>query len=145
MKMWVTLNDLETTKIERFVNQVNESGRFQLHKDWKMALEKLRILKEGKPTHTAILLFGKDPPPYNIHIGRFKTPSMIIDDRMIRATLFEAVEECMKYIISHLKVAFEFTGEIQRNEIFEYPISAIRELVLNAVVHRDYTSPEIFN
>lgn len=137
----VTLNDLETTKIERFVNQVNESGRFQLHKDWQMSLEKLRILKEGKPTHSAILLFGKEPPPYNIHIGRFETPSMIIDDKMIRATLFEAVEECMKYIISHLKVAFEFTGEIQRNEIFEYPISAIRELVLNAVVHRDYTSP----
>lgn len=66
---------------------------------------------------------------------------MIIDDRMIRATLFDAVEECMKYIISHLKVAFEFTGEIQRTEIFEYPLSAIRELVLNAVVHRDYTSP----
>lgn len=79
--------------------------------------------------------------PYNIHIGRFKTPSTIIDDRMIRATLFDAVEECMKYILSHMKVAFEFTGEIQRNEIFEYPLSAIRELVLNAVVHRDYTSP----
>jgi len=88
-----TLNDLETTKIERFVNQVNESGRFQLHKHWQMSLEKLRILKEGKPTHSSILLFGKDPPPYNIHIGRFKTPSMIIDDRMICATLFEAVEE----------------------------------------------------
>lgn len=63
------------------------------------------------------------------------------DTLEFKTSLFEAVEECMKYIISHLKVAFEFTGEIQRNEIFEYPISAIRELVLNAVVHRDYTSP----
>ncbi len=60
---------------------------------------------------------------------------------MIRSTLFDAVEESIKYIVSHLKVAFEFTGEIQRNEIFEYPLSAVRELVLNAVVHRDYTNP----
>ncbi len=47
----------------------------------------------------------------------------------------------MKFIISHLKVAFEITGKIQRTEIFEYPVSALRELLLNAVVHRDYTSP----
>ena len=60
---------------------------------------------------------------------------------MIQTTLFDAVEKSMNYIISHLKVAFEFTGEIQRTEIFEYPLAAIRELVLNAVVHRDYTSP----
>ena len=37
--------------------------------------------------------------------------------------------------------AFEFTGEIQRTEIMEYPIEAIRELVINAIIHRDYTSP----
>jgi ATP-dependent DNA helicase RecG len=66
---------------------------------------------------------------------------MIIDDRMIRGTLFAVVEEAMKFIISHLKVAFEITGKIQRNEIFEYPVPALRELLLNAVVHRDYTSP----
>ncbi len=40
-----------------------------------------------------------------------------------------------------IKVAFEFTGEIQRKEVFEYPLNALREIVLNAIVHRDYTSP----
>jgi ATP-dependent DNA helicase RecG len=51
------------------------------------------------------------------------------------------VEETMMYILSHIKVAFEFTGAIQRKEVFEYPLNALREIVLNAVVHRDYTSP----
>ena len=60
---------------------------------------------------------------------------------MIKETLYEAVEQCMKYIISWMKVAFEFTGEIQRTEIMEYPILAIRELIINAIIHRDYTSP----
>jgi ATP-dependent DNA helicase RecG len=61
---------------------------------------------------------------------------------MIRGSLFEAVENTMTFIISHLKVAFEITGETsQRTEIFEYPLPAIRELILNAIVHRDYTSP----
>ncbi|MBI5677174.1 MAG: hypothetical protein HZC52_01475 [Planctomycetes bacterium] len=88
-----------------------------------------------------MLLFGKDNPPYAIHIGRFKTPSTIIDDRMIRGTLFQVVEESMRFIISHLKVAFEIVAEIERREIYEYPLPALRELLLNAVVHRDYTSP----
>ena len=34
-----TLSDLDKTKIERFIDRVNESGRFQLHKDWKISLE----------------------------------------------------------------------------------------------------------
>ena len=38
-------------------------------------------------------------------------------------------------------MAFEITGELQRREIFDYPVPALRELLLNAVVHRDYTSP----
>jgi len=67
---------------------------------------------------------------------------MIIDDKMVRSTLFEAVEETMRIIISHLKVDFEITGKkVERTEIFEYPLDAIREIVLNYIIHRDYTSP----
>ena len=135
------LLDLDEKKIQKFVERVNEGGRFHLDGTWKNALEKLSFLKNGIPTNGAMLLFGKDAPSYNIHIGRFKTPSTILDDRMFRCTLFEAVEQSMRYIMSHLKVAFEFTGELQRNEIFEYPLAALREILLNAVVHRDYTSP----
>jgi len=48
----------------------------------------------------------------------------------------------MQEIISHLKFAFEITGtSTKRNEIAEYPLDAIRELLLNSVVHRDYQSP----
>jgi ATP-dependent DNA helicase RecG len=135
------LKDLDEIKIEHFIHKVNEGGRFHLENKWQNALEKLSLLKNGQPTNGAMLLFGKKAPQYNIHIGRFKTPYTIIDDRMINSTLFEAVEESMRYIISHIKVAFEFTGDIQRNEIFEYPLAALRELLLNSVVHRDYTSP----
>jgi len=107
----------------------------------KEAIEKLNLLNNNKPTNAAKLLFAKEQTIYNIHIGRFKTPTMILDDKMLRLTLYEAVEETMYYILSHIKVAFEFTGEVSRTEIFEYPKKALRELVLNAIIHRDYTSP----
>lgn len=87
-----------------------------------------------------MLLFAKEPLMYDIHVGRLKTSSLILDDKIIRNTLFEAVEETMRYIIGHLKVAYEITGETtQRTEIFEYPLTAIRELVLNS-----YYTPGIY-
>ena len=137
----IRYEDLDTDKIDTFIKKVNETKRFRLVDDRVVNLVKLNLLKELKPTNASKLLFAKEQTLYNIHIGRFKTPSMIIDDKMIKETLFEAVEKTMMYIISHIKVAFEFTGEVSRIEIFEYPIKALRELVLNAIVHRDYTSP----
>jgi len=67
------------------------------------------------------LLFAKEPIRHNVHIGRFKTPSMIIDDRQFTDTLFEVVEQSMTFIVSHISVAFEFDGSIQRKERFAYP------------------------
>lgn len=136
-----TLGDLDEHKIQTFLRRVTEGDRFRVEGDWQTVLGKLGYLKDGAPTHAAMLLFGKNDPPYALHIGRFKTPSTIIDDRMLRGTLFQVVEEAMRFIHSHLRVAFEITGEIERREIYDYPLPALRELVLNAVVHRDYTSP----
>ena len=105
-------------------------------------MKKLRLLNGGKVSNAALLLFAREDVMYNVHLGRFKTPYTIIDDRMLRLPLFEAVEETMKYIKSQIKYAFEITGySTQRTEIPEYPLDALRELVLNAIVHRDYLSP----
>ena len=132
---------LDTDKIDKFFTKVNESGRFRLTGNRIENLQKLNLLKNAIPSNAAMLLFVKEQMIYNIHIGRFKTPSMILDDKMLKLSLYDAVEETMYYLLSHIKVAFEFTGEISRTEIFEYPKKALRELVLNTIIHRDYTSP----
>ena len=135
-------DDLDEQKIIAFIERVNQSGRFNLSGTPYECLQKLRLIKNNIPTNAAMLLFSKEELFYNVHIGRFKTQSHIIDDKMVRGTLFEAVENTLTFIISHLKVAFEITGRTsQRTEIFEYPLPALRELVLNAIIHRDYTSP----
>ena len=138
----LTINDLDVLKVSRFLEKVKEKGRYPLQNDWKENLEKLRLINGETITNAAWLLFGKEAPGYNVHIGRFKTPSLIIDDKMLNETLFETVEESMRYIIGQIKVAFEITGmPTSRTEIFEYPLPALRELVLNSIIHRDYLSP----
>ena len=134
------LNSLSVSKIEQFIDQVNQCDRFTLDKSPLLALEKLKYVVNNRPTLAAMLLFANNPLRHHIHIGRFKTPTMIIDDRQITDTLFEAVEQAMKFLVSHISVAFEFDGSLQRKERFSYPLPALREALLNAVVHRDYAN-----
>jgi ATP-dependent DNA helicase RecG len=137
-----SIDDLDILKIEKFIDKTNQIGRFTLEGSPGENLEKLRLIHKYQVSNAAVLLFSKGDTIYNVHLGRFKTPSHIIDDKMLRGTLFDVVEETMKYIVSHIKVAFEITGRTtQRTEIFEYPLAALRELVLNAIIHRDYLSP----
>ena len=133
--------DLDEEKIIQFIQRVNQNGRFKLLGTPIECLTKLKLIDNNIPTNAAMILFAKEEMYYNVHVGRFKTASLIIDDKMIRGNLFEVVEKTMQFIVGHIKVAFEFTNKIQRTEIFEYPIPAIKELVLNSIVHKDYTSP----
>jgi len=62
----------------------------------------------------------------------------IIDRKEIRGSLFEIVDKVMDFVKLYTKVAYKFTGKPKREEIYEYPLEAIREAVINSVMHRDY-------
>ena len=137
-----SIKDIDLRKVRNFIKKVNEKGRFHLSGKPEEDLKKLKLINNRKISNAAILLFAKKDIIYNVHLGRFKTSSTIIDDRMLRLPLFEVIDEAMKYIVSQIKYAFEIKGmPTQRTEIPEYPLSALRELMLNAVIHRDYLSP----
>ena len=137
-----SFNDLKIEKVKQFIYKVNNAGRFILPENPEDALEKLGMLDNDVPTYAAMILFSKANLRYNAHIGRFKTQSMIIADKMINGNLYDVVEESMQTIIGHMKFAFEFKGKTtQRTEIPEYPLEAIREILLNTLIHRDYQSP----
>lgn len=100
-------------------------------------LKKLKLVRAGKPTRAAILLFGKDPQGFYsqamLKIGRFRNETLIVDDRRIDGTLFDQVEEAIGYFREKLDTRFEMTGRPQREVIWEYPLKALREAVTNAV------------
>ena len=99
-------------------------------------MTKLKLIRFEKPTLAAMLLFGNHG--YSIHIGRFKAEDTIIDDLLIKAPLPEALDEALIFIKKHINLSYEFDGSLERKEIWQYPLDVIRELLLNAVVHRDY-------
>ncbi len=139
-----SMDDIDPAKITQFIKLCNKAGRRPIPEIEKPleVLRKLELVKGGKPTRAAILLFGKNPQKFYIpailKVGRFRPGNIIVDDKEIRGTVFEQAEEAMLYFRDRLQTKFEFTGEPQRKVIWEYPLEALRETVINAVCHRDY-------
>jgi len=140
-----SLKDIDLEKVKRYITRANETGRRKIQEDENpsQVLEKLELIKEEKPTWAAILLFHKHPQRFLsqgvIHCGRFKEETIVIDDRMIEGTVIEQVDETMDFIRKNINVRFVMTGKPAREEIWDYPLEALREAVINAVCHRDYT------
>lgn len=76
-----------------------------------------------------------------IELGRFQTDTLIKDGATLKTDLFSEVEDVMDFIKKHINKAYIITGRPQREERWDYPLNAIRELVINTIIHRDYTSP----
>lgn len=133
------LADLDENAIRLFSKKIEQSGRFKVSEKIEFDLEKLGFISKGKLTRAAELLWGNHKTA--IHIGRFKSPDTIIDDIVIRSPLVVAVEESMEFIKKNIGLGYEFTGELQRKNRWQFPLTVIRELLLNAIVHKDYRNP----
>ena len=131
-----TITELDQGLIEEFFERVNNRGRVVLHDDLLTNLVKLKLIRDGKITLAANLLFGD--PDVAVRIGRFKSEATIIDDNVVKGPLFRVVDEAMTCIKKHINLSYHFDGSIQRKERWQYPLEALRELLLNCLVHRDY-------
>lgn len=112
-----------------------------------MAWKTLRVTTEDQgrqvPTIGGLLLFGRDRfalfPDAWIQVGRFSgsNKSRLIDSAEVRAYLPVAAEEVISFARKHLTVESVIEGA-RRQERWSIPLVAIREAVLNAIVHADY-------
>ncbi|MFZ8802049.1 MAG: ATP-binding protein [Candidatus Calescibacterium sp.] len=140
------ISDIDFSTIEMFKNLAK--NRIPSIKEFD-SVEKiflnLKLFDENeKITNAGILLFGKEPQKRfisaTVRVGRFKNSTHIVDTVVIEGNLFKQVEEVMNAIKKHLNVRFEIKG-VARQDVWDYPLGALREAVINALIHRDYLSP----
>ena len=112
-------------------------------------LRKLGLLKEeqGKtlPTNALVLLSegqAKDDlfPYAKIQCARFKgkTPHEFIDQKSLEGSIALQAEAAYDFILKHINKGASVKG-VYTESRWEYPVTAIREVIRNAVVHRDYS------
>ena len=103
---------------------------------------------EGELKNAAILLFGKNVrqsfPAANFKIGRFHTDEsdLIIQDD-VEGNIIQMANRVMELLRSRYLVSPIHYEGMQRIEQLEVPEKALRELIYNAISHKDYTGPAI--
>lgn len=147
-----TLKDIDEKALRRFIEKALEQKRISpdAAKDGtKSLLTKLHLVNEkGQLKCAALLLFGKDPLKYFTHayfkIGRFGTSDHDLKFQdTIEGNIFEMVDKVMEILWSkYLTSPIHYEGML-RKEILEYPESALREAILNAIVHKNYAGTTI--
>ncbi|HLA26382.1 MAG TPA: ATP-binding protein [Syntrophales bacterium] len=75
--------------------------------------------------------------------ARFKGKTMVhfLDMKDFKGNLIAAVNEVLDFIQRHISMGVGIGAKAARNEKWDYPLEALREAVVNAIVHRDYTDP----
>jgi ATP-dependent DNA helicase RecG len=94
--------------------------------------------------NAGILFFTKEPQKFipwsvfTVALFKDKDGVDVIDRKEISGSLFEVVDQVMDFVRLYTKVAYKFTGKPQRENIYEYSFEAVREAVINSVIHKDY-------
>lgn len=145
-----TLADLDDDKIARFLDLARRGRNFPLPAGTPPleVLAHLNLLDQGRPTHAAVLLFGRQPQRFLLtsevkcaHFHGYEVAKPIPSYQVYKGTVFDLVDQAKDFVLSKIDlwVGTRATST-QVPTAYEIPQEVVAEAIVNAVVHRDYTS-----
>jgi ATP-dependent DNA helicase RecG len=140
-----SLNDIDKATVKQFLKDAKAAKRINVEDNIELSdlLEKLRLLEDGHLKRTAIVLFGKDPgkfcPNMAVKIGRFgESDADLKFHEVVEGNLIQLKQQIGEILNAKFFIhPIDFVG-MQRIERDEFPVAAVREMIFNALVHRDY-------
>lgn len=145
-----TMKDIDPERVEGYVRQRSARSRsfrrFDNLQQFLIGLKCARIVnRKTVPTNAGLLFFGYDPQQHLIQsevvcvLYRDTTGvGGYADRKIITGTVQELIDETEAFLTQHIPVEGRIEGW-KRIDLPEYPIEALREAVVNAVIHRDYS------
>ena len=133
----VELDSLDISSLEGGFVRAGKVLDQPVMKNLKLVIEDNSTLY---PSNGLLILLGKFEH-VKMKCSRFKGTSMdvFLDRKEYEGDLFSQLENAENFIKNYIKLSGEIKG-LQRNDQYEIPIEAIRESLVNAVVHRDYSN-----
>jgi len=145
-----TLADLDEEAISRFIRNARWSRALPLQEETSAfdLLTHLNLLNNNLPVNAAVLLFGKYPQRFLIssevrcaHFHGTQIAKPIPSYQVYKGRAFELVDQAVDFILSKIDVAVGTRADSSEVPVtYEIPPEVVREAIVNAVVHRDYTS-----
>lgn len=150
MALGVELEDLDIHEIQKTIDRsINESKLDESKKNPIDFLSHFGLFQNGHFTNAAVVLFAKNParfiPQTRVRVAfleKGKTADEFVDDKILNGNLFKNILTVQDFFEKHLRTTRKFSEkEWERQDDYVVPMSALREAVMNALVHRDYSLP----
>lgn len=143
----IAVNDLDVQEIFRTIQQGISQGRIPpsgaTHNPIE-ALEELGLLQEARLIQAAVVLFARNPftyyPQCSLRLACFNSTEKnnFIDNKQMHGHVFMLIDAAIAFAHLHLPVKSHFEG-FQRVDDLIFPKKVLREALLNAFAHRDYS------
>ena len=145
-----SLDDLDTEQMTRFIRIARGAREFPLTEGTatKELLGHLNLLNGGRPTNAAVLAFGKAPQQFLIssgvkcaHFHGTEVAKPIPSYQVYNGTAFQLVDHAVDFVLSKIALSVGTRAKSTQAPVsYEIPKEVVREAIVNAVAHRDYTS-----
>ena len=145
-----TLRSLDAAAMKAFIRDARAARGFPLKESASAEelLTHLNLLHDDRPTHAAVLLFGKQPqrflPASEIKCAHFhgtEVAKPIPSYQIYKGTVFSLVDQAVDFVMSKLALHVGTRAESAQAPVsYEIPREVVTEGIVNAVAHRDYAS-----
>lgn len=147
----LSIEDLDEVEIARWRESAAERRRLEVPPDLPVPdlLARLGLSSRGKLTRAAVTLFARPArlvyPQCLLKLGRFRGTTVtgpVVDSRQERMNAFAMVREGMSFLLRNIPLSSVISNESAlRQDRYLVPEPALREVLHNAVMHRDYLNP----
>ena len=132
------LDDISFEKVQQSIDVMKSRG-LTINENPLSFLQKHDLIRDGKPTNAAYLLFKKkNSVSTTVELGRFQDSITIKDTNRTQSDIISQVEEVLDFVKKHINLSLIITGNARNTQKWQYPLEAVREIVLNMIIHRDY-------
>jgi ATP-dependent DNA helicase RecG len=145
--------DLDREEVQALVREAGDSQRHRFAKpeDMDSVLAELGLANARGYTQGADVLFARNPavrhPQTRVRLIRYasdKTGEAYLDDKQLQGPMVRILQQVFEWVRGQLPLAQRFGAEgeaaLARQARLAYPEAALREGLVNAFAHRDYSS-----
>lgn len=149
----VTLQALNQDKLGQYIDLLKRGKPNLSHMDSQNIYELMSITRNDEVTLSATMIFSPYPQAYfpQLCITAISVPGnnmgelgdageRFLDNQRIEGSIPEMLEEAIRFVKKNMKNKTIINPETgMREDRTEYPVTAVREAIINALVHRDYS------
>ncbi len=143
-----SLSEFDLGAIKTFLNKINSEPEKDIPRLTIEEIARKMNIAEGSdeyllPKNVGLLFFAKEPrdffPTMYMQIGRFRDNKInLLFQEVVEGNLIKSLEETLSVLDRKFMISPVVFEGIHRREKWQYPLPALREILLNILVHRDY-------